>query len=102
MIASMISAKGALTVSCPGRSSGLGVCSLPFGLALSGIVPSLSALLGCVAEAGPSGATSAVRYERSKRIGFVSRVVTEFKFADIERQVGRADLVEVADDPTLY
>src|SRR5438105_8228372 len=74
-----------------------------FGLPLSsgffaGTSPSLSALLGVCAEAVPSGATSARRYEQPERIGFVARVVAELEFAGVERQIGFADLVEIADD----
>src|SRR5438105_4342537 len=74
-----------------------------FGFSLSsgffaGTAPSLSALLGWCAEAVPSGATSAIRYQKPERIGFVARVVAELEFAGVERQIGFADLVEIADD----
>src|SRR5438874_881931 len=66
-----------------------------------GTSPSLSALLGLCAEAVPSGATSARRYEQTKRIFLIPRVVAEFEFVDVERQISRADLVEIADDAAL-
>src|ERR1700720_3469176 len=66
-----------------------------------GTAPSLSALLGLCAEAGPSGATSATRYEQSKRVCLVPCVVAELEFVDVEGKVGIAHLVEVADDAAL-
>jgi hypothetical protein len=63
--------------------------------------PSLSALLGLCAEAEPSGATSATRYEQSEWIVNVPRVVTELEFINVQRQVSRADFVKVADDAAL-
>src|SRR5258708_5225659 len=78
-----------------------------FGLPLSsgffaGTAPSLLALLGSPsAEAVPSGATSATRYEQSKRIFLVPRVVAELELVDVERHIGVAHLVESADDPAL-
>lgn len=69
----MISSKAASTVSCPGFSSGFcGVLSSAGLSAFLGTAPSLWALLGAVAEAVPSGATSAARYQQSERIGFAA------------------------------
>lgn len=69
----MISSKAASTVSCPGLSDSTGV-SLSPGLFLSGIAPSLWALLGSVAGAVPSAASSATRYQQSEWIGFAARL----------------------------
>ena len=52
-------------------------------------------------EAVSSEATSAIRYQRSERIGFAAHVMTELKFADIEREIGFADLMVIADDAAL-
>ena len=68
----------------------------------AGTAPSLSALLGfSFAGAVPSGATSATRYDLPKWIFGAASVVAELKLADIQRQIGFADLVEVADDTAL-
>jgi hypothetical protein len=89
----------ATSAECAACSAG----SSRFGFPLSsgffvGTAPSLSALLGLCAEAGPSGATSATRYEKPERIDFVARVVTKLEFVDVERQISRAYLVEITDD----
>src|SRR5437588_12749250 len=98
----MLSSKGATAVSCPGFGSArFPLCPRSFFLS-SATAPSLSALLGCGAEAGPSGATSATRYEQAERIGFALGVVPELKFVHVQGQVGFADLVEIADDAALY
>ena len=98
----MMSSKGAATVSCPGFSSGAGGAFLPPTLAfLSDTSPSLSALLGLCAEAGPSGATSATRYEFSEWVFNASHVVTPLKFVDVQRKISGTDFVEAANDPAL-
>src|SRR5438552_1414368 len=98
----MMASKGAAAVSCPGFSAGrFVVCPRPFFL-FSATAPSLSALLGSCAEAGPSGATSAARYEQAERIGFALGVVPELELIHVQPQVGIADLVEIADDAALY
>src|SRR5260370_14422757 len=98
----MMSSKGATAVSCPGFSAGrFAVCPRSFFFS-SATAPSLSAVLGLFSEAGPSGATSATRYEQSERIGFALGVVPKLEFVHVQRQVGFADLVEIADDAALY
>src|SRR5260370_16520019 len=98
----MMSSKGASTVSCPGFGvARSGVCPPSF-LSFSATAPSLSAMLGSCAEAGPSGATSATRYEQPEWIGFALGVVPELEFVHVQRQIGFADLVEIADDAALY
>ena len=91
-------ATSAVWASCPSGSPCCGLSRFGF---LSGTAPSLVALLGLCAEAEPSGATSATRYEQSERIVYVSCVVTELEFIDVQRQIGSADLVEIADDAAL-
>src|SRR5436190_15159591 len=91
-IASMMVSKGASTVSYPG-SLGFDGFGLVGFFALSGIASS--------SEAASSEATSAIRYQRPERIGFAAHVMTELEFADIEREIGFADLVVVADDASL-
>jgi hypothetical protein len=63
---------------------------------LSGIASTQLGLLS--SEAASSEATSAIRYQRSERIGFAAHVVTELKFTDIEREIGFAHLMVVAND----
>jgi hypothetical protein len=46
-------------------------------------------------EAASSEATSAIRYEGSEGIGFAAHVMPKFKLADVERQIGFADLMEI-------
>ena len=97
----MMSSKGASTVSCPGfgfARSGVFPPSFSF---FSATAPSLPALLGSCAEAGPSGATSATRYEQPERISFALGVVPELEFVHVQRQIGFADLVKIADDAAL-
>src|SRR5260370_35171377 len=94
----MMSSKGASTVSCPGFGvARSGVCPPSF-LSFSATAPSLPAMLGSCAEVGPSGATSATRYEQAERIGFALGVMPELKFVNVQRQGGFAHLVEVAED----
>src|SRR5579884_819292 len=104
-IASMILSKVGSVARAPGRTcSTRRICSASiggFGFRLSGIAPSLSARLGGLAEAVPSAATSATRYDLPEGIGIVPVVVPELKFIDVERHVGAADVVEIADDPAL-
>src|SRR2546423_9841476 len=86
----------------PGRVPAGFRSGLPFGFrSLSDTAPSLPALLGANAEAVPSGATSATRYEFSERVFAVPHVVTPLKFVDVERQISGAHLVEIANDPAL-
>ena len=76
---------------------------LPFSAGFfPGTAPSLPALLGfSFAGAVPSGATSATRYYLPEWIFGSPRVVAELEFADVQREIGFADLVEVADDTAL-
>src|SRR5260370_29144965 len=98
----MMSSKGASTVSCPGFGvARSGVCPPSF-LSFSATAPSLPALLGSCAEAGPSGATSATRYEQAERIGFALGVVPELEFVHVQRQGGFADLVKISHHRALY
>src|SRR5436190_12092262 len=98
----MMSSKGAATVSCPGFSSGAGGAFLSPTLAFSsGIAPFPLARLGAYAEAVPSVATSAARYELSEGIFFALHVVPELEFVDVQRQIGFGNLVEGADDAAL-
>src|SRR5436190_18846240 len=95
----MMSSKGAATVSCPGFSSGAGGAFLPPTLAFSSdIAPFPLARLGACAEAVPSAATSAARYECSEWIRLALHVVAKLEFGGVERQIGFADLVKIADD----
>jgi hypothetical protein len=67
----------------------------------AGTAPFLSALLGSVAGAEPSEATSATRYQQPEWIGLALGVVAELEFIDVERHVGFGHLVESADDAAL-
>jgi hypothetical protein len=98
----MMCSKARSSVRGPGRvpagfRSGLPLSSRFF----AGTAPSLPALLGEDAEAVPSGATSAARYDFAERVFNVSHVVAEREFIDIERQVTLGNLVEGTDDPAL-
>ena len=99
----MMLSKARSSVREPGRvPAGFGGLPLAVGFrSLSDTAPSLPALLGASAEAVPSGATSATRYERSERIGFALHVMPELEFVDVERHVSRAHFVKRADDPAL-
>src|SRR5437763_750837 len=98
----MMSSKGAATVSCPGFSSGFGGAFLSPTLAFSsGIAPFPLARLGACAEAVPSVATSAARYELSERIFLALHLVPKLEFVDVQRQIGLGNLVEGADDAAL-
>jgi hypothetical protein len=93
--------KARSAVRVPGRSPGLrrGL-SCCFGLS-SDTAPSLSALLGWYAEAEPSGATSAARYDAAKRVFRVPHVVAIRELVNVERQVALGHLMEGADDAAL-
>ena len=71
------------------------------GLSLVGTPPPFFDVLGALAEAVPSAATSARRYVQPEWIFNILRVVSKLEFVDVERQIGRADLVEIADDTAL-
>lgn len=97
----MMSSKATSVVSCPAFDAGC-FGGDPQFLLFSATAPSLSALLGLyAAEAEPSEATSATRYDCFEGVWIVPMVMPEFKFIDVQRQVGGADLVEAADDTAL-
>jgi hypothetical protein len=87
----MMVSNGASTVSYPGSSGfdGLGLAAF---FSLSGMFSS---------EAVSSEATSAIRYQRPERVGFAANVVPPLKLTDVERKIGFAHLMIVADDPAL-
>src|SRR5579863_5931120 len=96
----MMSSKATSAVSGPASGFGRSGGGLRSSF-LSAIAPSLSALLGSCAEAEPSGATSAIRYDCSECVIIVPVVVPELELIDVERQVGLADLVKIANDAPL-
>jgi hypothetical protein len=68
----------------------------------SGTAPSFSKLLGVWrAEAAPSVAPSAARYEQPEWVFYVARVVAELKLVDVERHISFGHLVECAHDAVL-
>jgi hypothetical protein len=95
----MISSKGALVVGGRGfRAVRSDVDPRSLSGFFSAIPPFPAALLGSCAEAEPSGATSATRYDGSECVGIVPMVVPELKLVDVQRQICGAHLMEVADD----
>jgi hypothetical protein len=100
----MIASKVGSVARAPGRScSTRRTASVSFGgfRFRSGIAPSLVARLGSVAEAEPSAATSAARYDFSESVFVLPVVVTPLKFVDVKRHVSAADVVEIANDAAL-
>jgi hypothetical protein len=98
----MMSPKGASVVGGRGfGAAGSGVDPRSLSGFFSAIPPFPAALLGSCAEAEPSGATSATRYDGSKGVGIIPMVVPELEFVDVQRQVRSADLMETADDAAL-
>src|SRR5260221_7624029 len=102
-IVSMVWSKARSSVRGPGRVPA-GFRGLPLSVgsrSFAGTAPSLPALLGGDAEAVPSGATSAARYDFAERIFNVPHVVPKRKFVNVKRQIALGNLVEGADDAAL-
>ena len=97
----MMSSKATSAVSGRGSPSGRSGVD-PRSFFFSANPPFPSGLLGLsCAEAGPSGATSATRYDRSECVVVVPVVVAELELVDVKREISRAYLMEVPDDAPL-
>src|SRR6516225_9251727 len=100
----MIASKVGSVARAPGRACSTrriaSASSGGFRFPLSGTAHSL-ARLGEDAGAVPSVATSAERYDSSKRIWVVPVIVPELELVDVERHVGATHLVIGADHAAL-